>query len=590
MSGSLVQKTGRKNMLRKWRPVLGLLLCSVCGCDTFKNYVENHFMVGPEYRRPAAAVEQNWIDANDEHLRPDQADRDIWWTTFNDPVLNSLISSAYGQNLTLREAGFRVMQSRAARGIAIGNFFPQSQEFTGGYTRKGVSFEVANRSATPTRFFDNFDYGFGLQWELDFWGRFRRAIEAADADLCASVFNYDAVLVTLLADVATEYVNIRTLQSRIALAEKNLALQKESLSLAQARLKSGQSSELDVDQAETLVAQTEGPIEGYRIQLRQASNQLCVLLGIPPEDLSARLGEGPIPTAGPEVGVGMPVDLLRQRPDVRRAERLAAAQCARIGVAVSEFYPHISLVGDFGYAAQWVPELFDSTAFFGQVGPSVQWNILNYGRIQNNVLKQDAEFQRLVTSYRNTVLNANAEVENAIVLYLRSHKQAIIYEQGSAAAQRSVNAVLAQYKDGISDFNRVVVVEQTLVQQQDLMAVTQGNIALGLIDIYRSLGGGWKIRCPGNQGVLEDGTLCINTDGAAVYAEGTAPEGSDGETLVADPNVEKIFIPLIDSSELREVESTPAVEPTAGGDAVKQAVSEAAAFEALDEEDDELTD
>jgi NodT family efflux transporter outer membrane factor (OMF) lipoprotein len=476
---------------------LGTLTLSLTGCTTLEEYVHNCFKVGPNYRRPPAPVAQDWIDAADVRLRKESDDLSQWWTVFNDPALDTLVCYAYRQNLTLREAGFRVLEARAQLGIAIGEIFPQQQTANGSFTQRTVSEEVANRQATPQRYFSNWQYGFSLSWELDFWGRFRRAIEAADNRLNASVEDYDDVLVTLLGDVASNYVQLRTFEQQLVYLRTNVELQRVVLTISQAQFKGGQVSELDVDQAQSILAQTESQIPQLEISIRQTTNRLCVLLGVPPEELRARLGPGAIPTAPPEVGVGMPADLLRRRPDVRRQERLAAAQCAEIGVADADFYPAISILGQLGYAAQNFPDLFNTKAFYGSVGPAFQWNILNYGRLLNNVRLQQARFQELIASYQNTVLRANAEVEDGIVTYLKAHQRVRSLVESVKAAEKAVKVGIAQYKAGTVDFNRVALLEQNLVTYQNQLAEARGQIAQGLVLIYRALGGGWQIRCNG---------------------------------------------------------------------------------------------
>ena len=269
-------------------------------------------------------------------------------------------------------------------------------------------------------FYNQWNFGFNLNWELDFWGRFRRAIESDTANLDASVEGYDDVLVTLLGDVATNYVQMRTLEGRIQYTRANVELQRQTLTIAEARFKGGTTSKLDVYQARSTLEQTEAQIPELEISLRQTVVQLCILLGMPPEELRARLGPAPIPTAPVDVAVGIPADLLRRRPDVRRAERLAAAQCAQIGIAEADYYPAFSINGTLGYSAEQFPDLFRPAALNANVGPSFQWNLLNYGRILNNVRLQDARFQELVTTYQQTVLNANQEVENGLVTFLRA--------------------------------------------------------------------------------------------------------------------------------------------------------------------------
>jgi NodT family efflux transporter outer membrane factor (OMF) lipoprotein len=534
----------------------GLLVFAVSlnGCTPFTEYIHNGFKVGPNYQKPPAPVEKKWIDAADQRLRTESNDLSKWWTVFNDPVLDSLICSAYHQNLTLRQAGFQILAARAQRNIAIGNLFPQTQQATGDYTRNAVSTEIANRSfgnqsLTPQRFFQQWDGGFNLSWERDFWGNFRRAVESAEATLDASVENYDAALVTLLGDVATAYVEIRTLQAEITFTQANVDLLRKTLGIAEARFKAGTTSELDVDQAQTNLSQTAALIPQLRTQLRQANNQLSILLGIPPEDLLPRLGRADIPTAPVDVGTGIPADLLRQRPDVRQAERQAAAQSAQIGIADANFYPHLFLDGTIGYSAEFFGRLFRPTAFTGTFGPTFQWNILNYGRILNNERAQDAQFQALVVAYQNLVLTAAEEVENGLVSFLEAQAQAKFQGESVTAANKAVTVALAQYVAGKVDFNTVAVVEQTLVTQQNLLAQAQGSIALGLVQVYRSLGGGWQIRytdCD-PQGALQP--TASELPGPRRLT-GSAPGADVGsllpaaETRAADPHPAQLGTPI----------------------------------------------
>ena len=476
---------------------LTALAVLLCGCTCIKDYVHNGFKVGPNYAQPAAAVSPNWIDACDKRVRNDSDDLSNWWTVFKDPSLDSLICCAYRQNLSLREAGFRVLEARAQLGIATGNLFPQSQFMSGDFTRIKDSKETANGRNITQPFFDQWDYGFNLNWELDIWGRFRRAIESNSATLDASVEDYDDILVTLLGDVAANYVQLRTLQKRIEYAQANVELQRETLTITEARFKAGTTSELDVYQARSTLEQTEAQIPELEIALRQANNQICILLGLPPEELQAKLGPGSIPTAPPEVAVGIPADLLRRRPDVRRAERQAAAQCALIGVAKADFYPSFSINGNIGYSAERFHDLFLPDALTGNVGPSFQWNLLNYGRILNNVHLQDAKFQELAIAYQNAVLTADQEVENGLVTFLRAQQRTKSQAASVDDAEKAVKLALAQYKAGTVDFTRVTQVEQTLVQQQDTLMQALGEIATGLIQVYKALGGGWQIRCTG---------------------------------------------------------------------------------------------
>lgn len=466
------------------------------GCTSLNEYLHNGFKVGPDYCPPQTPVARHWIDQSDLRVEPNPEILSRWWTVFNDAKLNELVWCAYQQNLTLKEAGCRVLQARALRAIAAGNLFPQFQDAAGGYARVGAAW---NPSAAPLpiagRFFDQWNYDFNLSWELDFWGRFRRAVAAADATLEASYFGYDAVLVTLLGDVAQTYVQLRTDQARIKLLQANIELQRGVLQFIDTQYKAGfRQTRLDLEQAISNLKQTEAQILPLEIDLRQREDQLCILLGMPPVALENMLGIEPIPVAPPEVVLGIPAELLRRRPDVRRAERLAAAQAEEIGIAQADLYPAFFINGSLGYTARNFPDLFKQMAFNGSVGPSFQWNLLNYGRIVNHVRYQDARFQELVFAYQNTVLQANREVEDGLVTFLRSQRQTKLLDESVTAAKNAVELVVLQYQKGAVDFNRYAVIEQNLVTQQDLDAQARGQIAQGLVAMYRALGGGWEIR------------------------------------------------------------------------------------------------
>jgi NodT family efflux transporter outer membrane factor (OMF) lipoprotein len=481
---------------RQFRSRSGLLASVVAcalvlaGCNQTRQYVHNGFKVGPNYCPPSAPIEKHWIDASDVRVREDRQIPCRWWRVFNDPLLNEIVNNAYSQNLTLRQAGFRILQARAQLGIARGGLFPQGQDATGSFARRAVGGQVSDQ------FFDQWSSAFNLAWELDFWGRFRRAVLAAEASLDASVADYDDVLVTLVADAANNYVVIRTHQERIRLLEENIKIQRGILSVGEERLGLTATS-VDVEQVRANLLQNEAQIEQLQIELRQAANRLCILLGMPPRDLQQELGIRPIPSAPPEIAVGIPADLLGRRPDVRRAERQAAAQAEEIGIAVADLYPAISINGTLGYQARNFSDLFSSQSLTGAVGPSFQWNLLNYGRIANNIRLQDARLCEAVALYQQTVLQASEEAENGLVAFLRAQRRARLLDESSRAASKAVQVIREQLGVGKIDFNQYAVIQQALIQQQDLWAQARGEIAVGLIEVYRALGGGWEIRFAG---------------------------------------------------------------------------------------------
>ena len=354
----------------------------------------------------------------------------------------------------------------------------------------------ADRSLAFNNWFD----GFNMSWELDLWGRIRRNIESNNASLDASVEDYDAALVTLLADVATNYVQYRIAQQRIKIARDNVRIQEGTLALAAEKFRVGTTTRLDVEQARTVLEQTRSTIPRFRLRSGQANDTLCTLLGMPPRDLEPELGPGPglgsspMPSTPAWVATGIPADLLRRRPDVRSAERQVAAQSAQIGVAEAALYPTIAINGFLGWDAADFSKFFETKSFIGAVFPSFSWNILNYGRIKNNVRLQEAKTQELIATYQNTVLSAGREVQTPLRGFLRSREQADDLDRSVKAATAATELGVQQYRTGVIDFNRVFNLETTQVQQQDQLAVAAGNIALNLINVYRGLGGGWELR------------------------------------------------------------------------------------------------
>ncbi len=481
----------------KWRPLLAAvvvlpLVFLTSGCI---------FRVGPNYAPAPVALSPEWREKDDSHVKTDPAEYRSWWTLFNDTILNSLVEKAYTENLSLRTAGVRVLQARAQLGIAVGNWYPQTQQAYGSFERDRLSpASIAGRSS-PTYNVSQSAIGGLANWEVDFWGKFSREIESADATLMASVADYDNTLVTLTADVTNTYVLIRTLEKRLKIARQNVKVQEESLKIAQARFSGGTTSERDVEQAKTILASTEADIPTLEIQLRQAENLLCVLMGMPPGDVSELLGKhnAEIPAPAPFVAVGIPADLLRRRPDVRSAELKAISQCAQIGIATADLLPSFSLNGSFGFEASnlapfSLSNMWQYRSRTGSMGPSFQWNILNYGRIINAVRVQDARFQEAILTHQNTVLQAQREVENALVSFLKSQVRAKFLTESAASAKRSMDLAIVQYQDGITDFTTVLTAQQQLLQQQNNLAATEGDISLNLVSVYRSLGGGWQIR------------------------------------------------------------------------------------------------
>lgn len=456
-------------------------------------------LIGPDFKRPPVSVATKWNEAADgANLDTHNPEYRDWWSVFNDPDLRRLVSDAYQNNLSLRVAGVRVLEARAQLGLAIGEFYPQQQTVSASLSYNRIPLSLPYILNKNTYWSDAF--GAQASWELDFWGKLRRAIESADDAFLASVANYDNALVSLVADVATAYVQIRTVEAQIAIARDNVSRQQTALKIARAKFKYGTATKRDVYQAETVLGATEASIPQLNIQLTEAKNALSLLLGAPPGVSDGLLANSSgIPKTGSTLEVGIPADLLRRRPDVREAELAAAAQCAQIGFAKADLFPTFALTGNVATLSTNIGRASLSDVFSGSTlafsaGPAVQWNILNYGQITNNVRVQDAKFQEALINYQNAVLNAQQEVENGIAVFIESRKQVVFLQESVTAATGAYNIAMIQYRQGIADFTTVLTAEQNLLQAQDNLALATGSVALGLISTYKALGGGWELR------------------------------------------------------------------------------------------------
>jgi len=482
--------------MRYYSLLLAYLIMLTVGCA----------MVGPDFTPPVAPVVDSWMGSEDPGLpaKPDQHEK--WWTVFNDPILNGLVEEASRENLGLQVAGLRILEARAQLGIATGSLYPQQQYAEASAGAAGASRHAANTSAGDLEY-GTLGIGFNAAWELDFWGKFRRGIETADAQYMAAIANYDDVMISLRAEVARIYILVRTLDKRISLAKASAKIQKRSLEIAENRFEGGLVTELDVQQARSLLANTLAAIPAFQAEYRQAQNALSVLLGIPPQDLSGRLHPDDaldIPQPPAEVAVGVPADLLRRRPDVRRAELQAAAQSALIGVAKSDLLPHFTLIGSVGLQTSDSPltaeggssfsDLFSSDSITYFAGPTLTWDLFNYGRITNQVRIQDARLQQLVINYQNTVLNSAREVEDAMAGFLKDQVRARYLAEAVTASKRSVDISSLQYSEGLTDYQRVLDAQRGLTRDQDALATVQGSIAINLVNMYKALGGGWQVR------------------------------------------------------------------------------------------------
>jgi NodT family efflux transporter outer membrane factor (OMF) lipoprotein len=463
--------------------------------------------VGPDFVRPEVPVNPEWLDAELGEFETDAADLEAWWQVLEDPVLDELIATARRENNNLEIAGLRVLESQARLNIAIGNKYPQQQVLAGNVSAIGASETTPNTGTTDTNFTE-FNVGASVVWEIDFWGRFRRGIESADAGMLASIASYDEALLLLTAQVADVYALIRATEEQLRLARDSYAIQERSYKIAEVLYRNGSSSELDALQAKTQLLGTAAVIPDLETSLRQLKNALAVLLGRTPGNIDDILkGEGDLPTIPDSVAVGIPANVLRQRPDVRRAELQALAQNALVGVAEADLYPSFTLTGSLGLTAaegttstssgdSGADRLFSSDSLAYSIGPTFIWPFLNYGRIRNNVRVQDARLQQSLIAYRETVIQAAREVEDAMAAYVGTQAQDVILAEGVHTARRSAELSLLRYQEGFADYQRVLQAQQSLFGQQQRYAANRGNVLRSFVALYRGLGGGWQTTAP----------------------------------------------------------------------------------------------
>lgn len=451
-------------------------------------------MLGPDHTTPEVELPEEWSDQKSELFKyPSSDEQAAWWTYFNDATLTRLIELTYSGNLTLQSAAIRILEARAQLGIVHGNLYPQSQQMNGDL------FTIGSQGPADDRYYNSGSIGFDLGWEIDFWGKFRRAIESADANLLAIVADYDDLLVSLTAEVARTYINIRTIDERIRLAKKNAELQDKSLNLVNLQLEAGVVTELDVLQAKTLLSSTRSTIPALEATLTTFTNSLAVLIGVLPGEIPQVLGEPTgIPAMDKAIAMEIPAELLRRRPDIRRQEMQAAAQAAQIGIARTELFPSFTLFGSIGWGANdrganSLGDIFDSNSFSYNFGPSFKWNLFHYGRLKNQVRVQDARYQQALLAYQNSVLNAAREVEDALGILSHTVVRAKYLFEGIETSEKSTELSMLQYQEGLADYQRVLDATRSLTQKQDQYAQTQGEIATSVVALYKAFGGGWQI-------------------------------------------------------------------------------------------------
>ena len=456
-----------------------LMLLIVTGCAT----------VGPDYVKPDTPLSTTWNSELEGGLIAEEMNPQTlagWWTTLNDPALSSLMDRAVSGNLDLKKATSRIREARARRGIAKADLLP-TLDSTGSAKWSHTSKDTGS-GKTSDLYTANFDAG----WELDIFGGVRRSVEAAEADLQASEENLRDVLVSLLAEVALNYIDVRTSQVQISVAEANLEAQSETYQLTQWRNEAGLSDELAVQQARYSLENTRALIPTLRIGLEEAMNRIAVLLGEQPGNVHPELEKRePIPVTPLNIAAGVPADLLRRRPDVRQTERELAAQTARIGVATADLYPRLTLGGSIGLETLSLSTLSSGTSKVSG-GPGISWAVFKGGAIRQNIEVQSALQEQSLIAYEASILTALEEVENALVAYVEVQHRRQSLSEATQAAHKAVELAQHKYQAGLTDFNNVLDAQRSLLSFQEQLAQSEGNVASNLVRLYKALGGGWK--------------------------------------------------------------------------------------------------
>lgn len=448
--------------------------------------------VGPNYEPPTDGADETWAFSDESPFNTATPESiETWWVTLNDPVLDDLISRSFASNLDLATAVQSVRQAAAIRGVSASERFPDL-DATGSYSRERQGQNGFPALQEPSEF-DSFALGLEFGWELDVWGRVRRLVESADADLAATVEDLHDVRVLLAAEVTTEYVGLRTAQARLEVARRNIEIQRQSLTLTQTRFDAGAAPQLDVAQAETNLANTESELPSLQADVRDGLLRLAVLLGENPTSLLNELAaSAPIPEPPAEIAIGVPTDALRRRPDIRSAERTLAAEIARIGVELGDLYPRFTLGGSLQLNSTEADSLFDGDSVGWTFGPSFSWNLFDGGRVRGDVRVQEATADIALLSYQSAVLNAIEEVESAAYGHARQLERTVALARASSSAQRSADLSRQLYLEGRSDFQNVLDSERELFTAEDNLILSRSDVANTYISLQRSLGGGWS--------------------------------------------------------------------------------------------------
>jgi len=456
--------------------------------------------VGPNYATPDAKTPAKYGEVVATTQPASQPSNLVtWWQVFGDDKLTALVDRSIQNNLDLKIAAARVGEARALYRGSKSGLFPSFDGVAGYRQDRSSNNEDGRNSGSGTSSFSsdpdrhNWSAGFDASWEIDVFGGVRRSIEASDADFSATIEDQRDVLVTLVSDVARNYIILRGAQRQLGIVQKNLATQDQTLDLTRSRFQAGLTSDLDVARAEAQAMTTRSQMPPLEDQVRQSIRRLSVLCGANPETLKDELiAVQPIPQAAPQLPVGLPSELLRRRPDIRRVERNLSAETARVGVAIADLFPRFSITGDFGYTSRNIKSLFDEDSFGWGIGPSMRWQLLNFGRVQGNIKAQEARREQVLRSYEQTVLLSLEEVENAMGSYSREQARRQSLASAVQSSQRAVDLADQLYRQGLTAFQDVLDAQRRLLDVESQFVTSDQTVSTHLVALYKSLGGGWN--------------------------------------------------------------------------------------------------
>ncbi|MBU1627976.1 efflux transporter outer membrane subunit [bacterium] len=448
------------------------------------------FAVGPDYVKPSYDMPNKWntsLNTESKEVTKDKQALIDWWKSFDDPVLTDLISRAISGNFDLKNAIARIRETRASWGVSKADLIPTANT-SASFTSSKSYDDNANDARSKS-----YSIGIDASWEIDLFGGLRRAAEASEATYEAMKENFNDVLVSLVSEVALNYIEVRTYQTLLALAEDNLRIQSESYDLAKLKFSSGLSNELDLKRAKNNMEYTRANLSNIKQNIDVALNHIAVLLGANPGSLHEVLSTVmPIPKASINIDVGLPVDILRRRPDVRIAERNLAAQTARIGVAKADLYPKFSLTGSFGIESIAIDDLFSKDSMKDSFGPRITWKILNFQSIRKNIEVQNAKQEQTLIQYEAAILDALEEVENAFTAYVQEQIRRQSAVESYNNAKEIYDLTLLQFNSGLLEYQDVLDSQIALFSYQTQLGQSDGNLVLCVIKIYKALGGGWE--------------------------------------------------------------------------------------------------